>query len=46
MNHKEFWNLIDEVNQKAEPWNRDSILLTTQEKLLEFPRKEIVDLVI
>ena len=43
MNHKEFWSLINEVNQKAESWNRDSILLTTQKKLLELPRKEIID---
>ena len=43
MNHKGFWSLIDEVNRKAQPWDRDSILITTQKKLLERPRKEIVE---
>ena len=43
MNHKGFWELIDVVNQEAEPWNRDSILLTTQERLLELPLPEIID---
>lgn len=42
MNHKEFWSLIDEVNREAESWNRDSILLTTQEKLLQFSQQEII----
>lgn len=43
MNHKGFWSLIDEVNQEAKAWDRDSILMTTQRKLLELPRNEIVD---
>ncbi len=42
MNHKEFWSLIDEVNREAESWNQDSILLTTQEKLLQLPLQEII----
>lgn len=42
MNHQEFWNLINAVNQEAEPWNRDSILLTTQKRLLELPLPEII----
>lgn len=42
MKHQEFWNLINAVNQEAEPWNRDSILLTTQKRLLELPLPEII----
>ena len=42
MNHKGFWELIDVVNQEAEPWDQDSILLTTQERLLELPLPEII----
>lgn len=43
MNQKEFWELIDEVNQEAKPWDKDSILIGTQKKLLELPAQEIID---
>lgn len=43
MNHKEFWKLIDDVNQKAKPWDKDSILMGTQKELLELTSQEIID---
>lgn len=43
MEYNQFWSFIDEVNQETEPWDKHSVLMITQKKLMELPLQEIVD---